>query len=202
MAQEPVRAARVLNMSHVEHTVTKTGPVSLRRAGRQYSVFFFADHISCLRATLRVESSMMCYRLYFRCLFSIERTALTTVASRTRVSDCGSSMALLLYYCAFVTHLQSHKPVVCVCCTHRGKGFKVTNIYISIYIRRVLCSCSCLPLNCSFAQYRSRRAKLAWLAHTHPDICYAVSIAARVTEKVIIFNQGHCLVEPPDPQAA
>lgn len=38
-----------------------------------------------------------------------------------------------------------------------------------------------LPLNSTFESYRSARASLAWLAQTRPDVCCAISVAARVT---------------------
>lgn len=40
-----------------------------------------------------------------------------------------------------------------------------------------------LPEDCTFRDFRSCRAQLAWLIHTRPDISYEVSMAAQVTEK-------------------
>jgi Reverse transcriptase (RNA-dependent DNA polymerase) len=44
-----------------------------------------------------------------------------------------------------------------------------------------------LNLDCTFDEFRSARAQLAWIVHTRPDVCVDVSMAAQVVEK------GFCL---------
>lgn len=39
-----------------------------------------------------------------------------------------------------------------------------------------------LSKDCTFAQYRSMRQKLAWMTNTRPDICASVNLASQVTE--------------------
>jgi hypothetical protein len=39
-----------------------------------------------------------------------------------------------------------------------------------------------LPTDASFSDFRSKRAQLAWITHTRPEICCAVNMAAQVTE--------------------
>ena len=39
-----------------------------------------------------------------------------------------------------------------------------------------------LPSNAHFDTYRSARASIAWLQQTRPDLCFAISSAARITE--------------------
>jgi Reverse transcriptase (RNA-dependent DNA polymerase) len=41
---------------------------------------------------------------------------------------------------------------------------------------------SILPTEAPFSDFRSKRAQLAWITHTRPDICCAVNMAAQVTE--------------------
>jgi hypothetical protein len=38
-----------------------------------------------------------------------------------------------------------------------------------------------LPLDCSFQEFRSARARLAWACNTRPDACYAACMASRTT---------------------
>ena len=40
-----------------------------------------------------------------------------------------------------------------------------------------------LPENCNFGDFRPLRHKLAWLTNTLPEMCLAVNMAAKVTEK-------------------
>jgi hypothetical protein len=40
-----------------------------------------------------------------------------------------------------------------------------------------------LSNDCTFTEFRSKRAQLSWITHTWPKICCAVNMAAQVTEK-------------------
>ena len=40
-----------------------------------------------------------------------------------------------------------------------------------------------LSIDCTFTEFRSKRAQLSWITHTRPEICCAVNMAAQVTEK-------------------
>ena len=42
-----------------------------------------------------------------------------------------------------------------------------------------------LPTDCSFSDFRSKRAQLAWIVHTRPEISFCVSTSAQVTESTM-----------------
>ena len=51
-----------------------------------------------------------------------------------------------------------------------------------LHMKEFLDSLSQLSKTASFKDFRSLRAKLAWLVHVRPDICCAVALASQVTE--------------------
>lgn len=61
------------------------------------------------------------------------------------------------------------------------KGFK---LHQKSYAKRI----EKLPMDCSFKDFRSRRAKIAWLIHTKPNIACDLSMLAKVTQESFNTN--------------
>jgi hypothetical protein len=72
------------------------------------------------------------------------------------------------------------KPTATPPMTH--VGFNVHAKPYSLDQTDYICTLPIFPLQATYSDYRSPRARLAWVTHSRPDICAAVAIAAQITQ--------------------